>query len=228
MNDRVTAPDEAAVEKPKPYDYVIALGKNYDSGQTPKLWSFATSEGEKQGFMSPASELVARAAAELLLSGRTEKVLFSTGYTAGKKFLSEAETMRLFVRDQYPTIPWETMEVETTSKNTEENGEQTLKLINPKKGSRIALLSTGYHFPRAEEAFHRSGWGQITPLTCEGVLAGVPVDHSRKNDYVKMLDLHYKSKYYRIENMKEPHIIKIMRRRIGRALINGVTLIVRR
>lgn len=96
--------------------------------------------------------------ARLVYSGGTGEFLSNAA-------VSEAQA----VRDSVAALglPPERLEIETRSRNTEENARFTAEIVPPSVTPRIWLVTSAYHMPRAIGAFRRAGYDPVP----------VPVDH---------------------------------------------------
>jgi uncharacterized SAM-binding protein YcdF (DUF218 family) len=52
--------------------------------------------------------------------------------------------------------------LETRSRNTAENAEFTLKLVQPKQDTKWILVTSAFHMPRAVRSFQTAGWRNLT------------------------------------------------------------------
>ena len=62
-------------------------------------------------------------------------------------------------------VPDALIQVEGRSQTTHENAVETARILRPKGVSRIALVTEGFHMPRAESCFRRQGF-DVTPAPC--------------------------------------------------------------
>ncbi len=194
-------------------DWFVALGKNFDTFAKRKDIRF---EGtSKLGRMSPATKLIAQAAADILMAEPGSKVLFSTGNAGDPQHLTESESMLWFVHETYG-IAMDRMAVEPLSTDTKENAENCAYMLKNVIGKPIRVLSVEYHFPRALDDFKAAGFVQATSITAEALLEG-------KVQYKEALDEHQKSLYHIAETVKEsaakilpPSLRKVVVRLQGR------------
>lgn len=75
-------------------------------------------------------------------------LIFSTGKTAGKDWLSEAEEMVKYMRAQFPHIPDDYIVLEDTSYDTPGNIINSKKIITDRGLHNVGYLTIGYHIPR--------------------------------------------------------------------------------
>lgn len=148
---------------PQKFDAVVALGKNW-------RLPVGTDKTHPKGGgprvnLSIESKITTLAAAELYLSGRANKIIFSTGKTAGKDaqgndYPTEAEAMYEFMRRSVSeeAIPDSDVILETTSFDTAGNAEEVKKILDRENiGKNIAVLTIGYHSFRAGKLFENYG-----------------------------------------------------------------------
>jgi uncharacterized SAM-binding protein YcdF (DUF218 family) len=175
-----------------PHDVVIAHGKNWRSyppkDATPHTFFLS---------LSLESKMTALAASELYYQGKTEKVLFSTGKTAGQNFPSEAQAMRDYLIRIGRAIPEENTLLEELSFDTPGNAEESKEIIEEYGFQDVALLTVHDHLPRTAELYKNYG---------------VPISNTyASEDTVEHLSTHqarfvrkYKSSIRRkLEQMKE-------------------------
>jgi uncharacterized SAM-binding protein YcdF (DUF218 family) len=96
--------------------------------------------------------------ARLIYSGGTGEFLSNAA-------ISEAEAVRARVAGL--GLSPDRLEVETRSRNTEENARFTAAILPPKEVPRVWLVTSAYHMPRAVGVFRRAGYDPVA----------VPVDH---------------------------------------------------
>jgi uncharacterized SAM-binding protein YcdF (DUF218 family) len=138
------------IDRPK-LGALIVLGHNIGAG-----WN-----GEKirqnPDHLSGHSKLNVLATAILFREGIIDKIIFSSGYTAGKQTLSEAEAMRNFLRKRFPEIPESAVILEDRSIDAAGNAEESIKIVNQKNFTNVGILSTGDHLRNALILFERHG-----------------------------------------------------------------------
>jgi len=149
-----SAPENGAERTPE-YQAVFVLGKNwrkYPSKENP---------GEKL-HLSIESKMSAIAAAEMFLSGKTQKIYIFGGKTAGHDHPSEAGAMRDFIIKVYgegedaPVSPADII-AEEESVDTHENAKEVFKIVEAEKFHKVALLTVGFHMERSEQIFRNHG-----------------------------------------------------------------------
>ncbi len=88
-------------EVPEHFDALVVLGKNwreYPPGKEPQKFKLR---------LSIESKMSVLAAGEMFKEGLIDKIIFSTGKTAGKEYPSEGEEMIKYLKERYPDIPEE-------------------------------------------------------------------------------------------------------------------------
>ena len=186
----------------KKFDLLVVLGKNWENYPPrfakPENWQIQ---------LSPESKISALAGAEMLRAGLTEKVIFVSGKTAGKIWPSEARAMLDFIKSSYSGATEENFILEEESFDTAGNAEkiaELLKFQKPRPGlgfqdlvlKRVALMTIGYHLPRALRIFREYGMN-LPGFASETEL----VKLSLKNKY--FVDYHLSSLRYKLEVFKE-------------------------
>lgn len=177
--------------KPKPYDAVIVLGKNWKQ-YPPDTVPVNTFKLE----LSIDSQIQAWAAGHMYEEGLVKKIIFSTGKTAGKHFPSEAKAMAEFMYKKFPNIPKQNVILEEKSFDTATNAQEILQIIKKRRFKKIALLATHTHMPRAHTLFKNFG------IKTHDFYAEDEVKKISHN-YKKFIDTYMQSPHFRIENMKE-------------------------
>ncbi|HSX17505.1 MAG TPA: YdcF family protein [Patescibacteria group bacterium] len=129
---------------------IVAHGKN---------WEVPVPADPAEIQLSLDSRLTAVAAGVLYMAGVADKIIFSTGHTAGEEYPTEAaaqlkEMRRFFGPDQ---IPEDDVMLEEDSFDTAGNVEQTRRLIDEGHISGAHLLTLGYHLPRLGRLARRQG-----------------------------------------------------------------------
>jgi uncharacterized SAM-binding protein YcdF (DUF218 family) len=100
-----------------------------------------------------------------LYHAKKAKLLVLSGGTAWTT-VSEAETMRVFLKDL--GVPEDAMLLEDESTTTEENAAFTAKLLEARGLSRILLVTSATHMPRAKAWFEARGLEVIPAATDHG------------------------------------------------------------
>ena len=109
------------------------------------------------GPISLESALNVIAAGKLYNRGLTERIIFSTGHTAGDDLPSEAEAMRYLLKEIYPEIPDSAIILEERSKDTSGNAEEVNKIIRLNNFKPVGLVDVGFHLKNAVTLFRRYG-----------------------------------------------------------------------
>lgn len=146
------------------YEVVIALGKNWRKNK-PSKRKFLNSQNPFP--LSPESKLTALAAGELYESGKTDKILFSSGPTLQGYKPSEAEAMKNYMLKRYK-VSEDDILLEQRSWDTSTNAEYTERILHVQQNA--GLLSVGFHLKRAERLFGRFGLHTLT-IASEEIVA---------------------------------------------------------
>lgn len=94
-------------------------------------------------------------AAQLFHAGKVERIVLSGGVDSRIGGLSEAESMRIFIRDL--GVPDAAIHLESTSINTRQNAEHVGQLLNDWGVDRLLLVTSALHMPRAMRQFEAQG-----------------------------------------------------------------------
>ena len=132
-------------------DAIVVLGHNLGTGYTGERLR------ELPDHLSGHSKLSVLAAAILFKEGFTDRIIFSSGHTAGKETISEAEAMRNFMKKKFPEIPDEAIILEEKSIDTAGNAEESIKIVKQLKLSNVGLMSTRDHLKNSTVLFRRYG-----------------------------------------------------------------------
>lgn len=163
-------------EIPRKLDAIIVIGENIKKDWGPKEIR------ERKSHLGPYSEANVLAATILYLKGVADRIIFSTGYTAGKKVPSEAKAMEayferitnsiLLARHENPHLEnlWSNRSyypitiLEEKSLNTSGNARQVVKLLEKvgfkKKdfgNNEFGLLAPSFHIKRVNDRFQEHG-----------------------------------------------------------------------
>lgn len=145
-------------EKVERLDAIIVLGKNIG-----EEWD-AKKIRERKYQLSPHSRLSVLAAGLLYKAGYTDRLIFSTGYTAGKGLtesgqptLSEAQAMKNRLLRIFPDIPEDAIELEQESLDTLGNAQKVKEILKKHNYTNVGLLTVGFHIPRAKMLFGKEG-----------------------------------------------------------------------
>lgn len=150
---------EAQAAKPCCYDAIVVLGGAIAGPQLPYSPNPA---------LTPSSDRLWQAA-RLYRHGAAPKIIVSGGNFAheGMSDKSEAKFMRLFLMEL--GVPAEAIVEEGSARNTIENIANVREMV---KGGSVALVTSGYHMPRALRIARRSGLNA----------AAFPVEWHRESD----------------------------------------------
>jgi len=132
-------------------DALIVLGHNLGVG-----W-----KGEDirrvSDHLSTHSKINILAAGILFKNGVADKIILSSGHTAGKEIESEAQAMKNFLKARFPEIPDESIILEEKSVDTAGNAEESIKVVNKEKFLDVGLISTKDHLKNASILFRNYG-----------------------------------------------------------------------
>jgi hypothetical protein len=171
----------AEIRNERPLRAVAALGKN---------WRLPIDPHDPTPELAIESKETTLAAAEKIIRGEADVIVFLTGKTAGEYIPSPLESalmqspferpgesaqMRNFLRRFYPTdlIPEERVIIDPDSFDTAGNAEEFKKIIaDPDlRIGEFDLLTVGYHLRRAKKIFKRWGLKYANAEKSEAVLA---------------------------------------------------------
>lgn len=167
-------------------DIVIALGKNWRE--------YPPKDADPSNYklhLSLESKITALSAADLLLSGLTDRVIISTGKTAGEKWPSEAYAMLEYIKrhrsSYYNDSIKDKITIEEISIDTAGNAEEIGNILIGRHHQKIAVLTTSAHLPRAIKLFRAYG---------------LNVDGIESENYLADVSTHYKNfvKNYRFSS----------------------------
>ena len=149
--DTLTHEEQTNIAK---FETVIALGKN---------WRLPIS-GEEQIFLSLESKITTREAAQMVADGSVERIILSTGKTAGKdrngnEYPSEAAEMKKELRAHFTEeqVPDEKIILQDSSFDTAGDAEEDRKIVDEKGFERIALVTVFPHTIRSSRLFQNYG-----------------------------------------------------------------------
>lgn len=189
-------------ERSRKFDAVIALGKNWrlpiGKDNTHPLG------GSPQIDLSIESKMTALAAGQMYVDGCTNKIIFSTGQTAGKDkqgnyYPTEAEEMKRFMRIFFPEneIPESAIETQTKSFDTAGDAEEDKKILEREDIKNVALLSVGSHLWRSKRLFENYGVRIKKAIASQDILKG------RNPHYDKLIQDYFWSTRHLKEIIKE-------------------------
>ena len=175
---------------PEKFQAVVVLGKNWRE-MPPKIkpenWKL---------HLSLESKISAIAAGEMYISGLTDKIIFSTGKTAGIDYPSEAEAMQNLLKMKYPKIPDDAIILEDKSIDTIDNVDHVALILEMYNLQNIALITVGFHIERSKKIFKNAGI-DVHGFPSEEIIK------KRSEHYKKFVDNFLSSNRVRVENMKE-------------------------
>ncbi|MBF8249544.1 MAG: hypothetical protein HW400_145 [Candidatus Levybacteria bacterium] len=159
------------------FDALIVLGHNLGSG-----W-----KGERirrnQNHLSGHSKLSVQATGILYRAGIVDRIIFSSGHTAGKKTPSEAEAMKTFLLVRFPEIPINAIILEDKSIETSGNIEESKRIVDQENFINVGLMSTGDHVLNASVLSERYGLKikEENCLASEEIVAKKMAENPAKN-----------------------------------------------
>jgi uncharacterized SAM-binding protein YcdF (DUF218 family) len=130
---------------------IVVLGSNVIAS-SPELRQDIT-DLESLGRVRYAARLAKRTAAPILVTG---------GGQSQHPGVSEAEVMARDLKVDFGVdVKW----LESGSNNTAESAQKCFALLQPDKRTRIALVTSAWHIPRAERAFRKAGFDVVPAPT---------------------------------------------------------------
>ncbi len=187
----------------EPNIVIIALGKNwreYPPNPLPPGWKPELSVESKISALATGALWHER--------GCKDKIILSTGKTAGRDCPSEARAMYDFMKDHYFGIPENLITLEEVSIDTVGNAEEVLKILPATILQNVILVTVGYHMPRSKKIFDRvlrkKGYA-VYPTESEDVLLRGGTKHWN------LVDKFQKSRSRKIEYVKEFILRMILR-----------------
>jgi len=102
-------------------------------------------------------------AAQLYHAGRVERILLAGGVDSRIGGISEAASMRLFIRDL--GVPDAALILESGSANTRENAIRVVEMLKELQVGRVLLVTSALHMPRAKRQFEGQGLEVIPAAT---------------------------------------------------------------
>ncbi|MBU2564600.1 YdcF family protein [Patescibacteria group bacterium] len=174
---------------PEKFEALVVLGKNwreYPPKKANKDWPLR---------LSIESKMSALAAGEMFKAGLTDKIIFSTGKTAGKYWPSEAEIMSDYLKKNY-SIPDDAIILEKESIDTVENAEMVAEIIEKHNIKNIALMTSHYHLKRSVGLFNDYGM-EVHSFPSEEMIK------KRSSHYEKFVENYLKSGRVKKEKIKE-------------------------
>lgn len=163
-----TIEESPVKELPQRLDALVVLGKNWSNKKDlPKVPQEGT-----EIFLSDDSARSTIAAAELYMMGLTDRIIFSTGHTAGEMYPSEAKAMALYLRHFYTEeeIPDNAITLEEVSIDTPGNAEEVYKMLQKQNFQRVGLLTVDYHLRRALKLFENYDMDVDDKFSAEDIL----------------------------------------------------------
>jgi len=205
MNEQLRSP-----EIPQELDALIVLGHNIGIGWAPN-------DIKNQRFhLSHHSRINVLATGILFKAGVSDKIIFSSGKTAGKDAPSEAEAMKRHLLRIFPSIPEHAITLEENSLNTYTNAQEVKKIMDQEGLKEVGLVSVGSHLKRAAYLFKQAG----ISLDIHNILAAEEILRERRPRYVEG---YLKSDSVSKEGAKEKKVLLVQRFPLGSQLLNFIT-----
>lgn len=112
-------------------------------------------------------------AARLYKAGKAPFIVLSGGSDPACSVMSEAQAMRIFLRDL--GVPDQAMLLEQESRNTQQNAEYSARLLHARGLNRTLLVTSALHMERARREFEIQGLEVIPAVTDREAGAPPPV-----------------------------------------------------
>lgn len=142
-------------------DALVVPGKDIGVRNSPKQIRAKQNRLTELGMVGSALSLETGlnviATGKLFKQGIAEKIIFTTGHTAGDDIRSEAQAMRDLLREVYPEIPDSVIILEEESKSTGGNAEKVSKIIKQHNFERVGIVDVGFHLPDVVMLLRRYG-----------------------------------------------------------------------
>jgi uncharacterized SAM-binding protein YcdF (DUF218 family) len=147
------------------------------------------------------SKFTAIAAGMLYEQGLTDRLIFSTGKTAGEDYPSEAEEMIKYMKVLFPDIPDEAITVEDISYDTRGNVLESKKIIEEEGLENVGYLTVSYHFPRVFMLLDNEEVDIHVGFASDKIIRNRSPRHNR------LIDAYLESKRNKHEKLKEKVLI---------------------
>lgn len=197
-------------EIPQELDALIVLGNNIGMGWAPN-------DIKAQRFhLSPRSRINVLATGILFKAGISDRIIFSSGKTAGKDTPSEAEAMKRHLLRIFPSIPEQVITLEEDSLNTYTNAQEVRRIMEQQGLKEVGLVSTGSHLKRAAYLFKQAG----ISFDPHNILASEEILRERRPGYVER---YLKSDSVSKESAKEKRVYFVQRLPLGSQLLDFIT-----
>lgn len=163
--------EPAREELPGHFEALIVLGKNWRKVPDAKM-----SPDTDRIHLSLESKMTARAALEMYLDGKTDKIILAGGKTAGKDWPSEAQAMADYMTkiyrahlgqkdrdhskettDEMISLFNQSLIIEDQSIDTKTNADEVSRILTEHNLNNAALITVGFHLGRAEQNFQEQG-----------------------------------------------------------------------
>lgn len=182
------------LEMPEKFDALIVLGAGWNKFET-DIVDIAILPPKYN--LNMEAKIRTLAAGEMFREKLADKIIFSGGKTAGRKWLSEAKAMQEYLKNKFPEIPDDSIIIEEESIDTPDNAEKILPILEKYKIQNAALMTSAAHLPRAQKIFETFGI-ETHPFPAENELKKRSLRHLRfvknylKSDRVKKMNLREK------------------------------------
>lgn len=184
--------------KSEKLDAIVVLGKNIGVD-----WTKDTVRAQRF-HLSPHARISVDAAYLLYRAGVTRKIIFSTGKTAGGDIPSEAELMcGHLLRISRGKIPAEDLILEGISWDTNTNAKAVRRKMREHGLKKVALMSVGFHLPRAVYLFERAGIVPVQNYASEEELA---------RRFPRFVENYIRSDLYKREVEKEKQVLSTQKK----------------
>jgi uncharacterized SAM-binding protein YcdF (DUF218 family) len=163
---------------------IVAHGKNWEVPVPPDPADIQ---------LSLDSRLTAMAAGVLYTEGVADRIVFSTGHTAGEAYPTEAAAQLGHMRHFFPEeeIPQEDVSLEEDSFDSAGNIEGVKAMVDAGLISGVHLLTVGYHLPRLRRLARRHGLPVLGTYASDKVVArsalAVPRLRGRSHYYGRLV-----------------------------------------
>jgi uncharacterized SAM-binding protein YcdF (DUF218 family) len=141
-------------------DYIVALGKNWARPSEYKPRKDGKPRQRTPKKLSLESRITAISAGMLASEKVANKIVFSTGKTAGtnpdtgQDFPSESEEMARYMKIRFPQVLDEQIVLQDRSFDTAGDAEESGKIVH---GNKFGLLTVGFHLGSSAKLFKNFG-----------------------------------------------------------------------
>ena len=143
---------DAPIASLPPADAIVVLGGSVNPPETPGAFVDLGSGADRVW-----------QAARLYKAGKASLIVLSGGSDPDYSVMTEAEAMQVFLRDL--GVPDSAMLLEIQSRNTQQNAENSARLLHARRLHRILLVTSALHMERALGQFERQDLEVIPAVT---------------------------------------------------------------